>query len=61
LLQKKSATMEKTINSTPILLFYNGEFLKEAMKKELITKEEIYVEIKQYRIERIEDVRAMVI
>lgn len=53
--------MEKTINSTPILLFYNGEFLKEAMKKELITKEEIYAEIKQYRIERIEDVRAMVI
>src|SRR5690606_7887343 len=59
-LAKKSETMEKAINSTPTLLFYNGEFLKEAMKKELITEEEIYSEIRQYRIERIEDVRAVV-
>ncbi len=59
-LAKKSETMEKAINSTPTLLFYNGEFLQEAMKKELITEEEIYAEIRQYRIERIEDVRAVV-
>jgi uncharacterized membrane protein YcaP (DUF421 family) len=57
---KKSKVMEKAINSTPSLLFYNGEFLKEAMKRELITEEEIYAEIRQYRIERIEDVRAVV-
>lgn len=59
-LAKKSNTMEKAINSTPTLLFYNGEFLQEAMKKELITEEEIYAEIRQYRIERIADVRAVV-
>jgi len=57
---KKSKTMEKAINSTPTLLFYNGEFIEDAMKRELITKEEIYSEIRQYRIERLEDVRAVV-
>lgn len=59
-LAKTSKAMGKAINSTPTLLFYNGEFLQEAMKKELITEEEIYAEIRQYRIERIEDVRAVV-
>lgn len=59
-LAKESSTMEKAINSTPSLLFYNGEFIKSAMKRELITEEEIYAEIRQYRIERIEDVRAVV-
>jgi len=59
-LAKKSAIMEKAINSTPTLLFYEGLFLKKAMEKELITEEEIYSEIRQYRIERMEDVRAVV-
>jgi len=59
-LAKKSKTMEKAINSTPSLLFYNGAFMEDAMKRELITEEEIYAEIRQYRIERIEDVRAVV-
>ncbi|WP_190304083.1 DUF421 domain-containing protein [Paenimyroides baculatum] len=57
---KKSKTMEKAINSTPTLLFYNGEFINSNMEKELITEEEIYAEIRQYRIERIADVRAVV-
>lgn len=59
-LAKKSKIMEKAINSTPTLLFYDGIFITEAMERELITKEEIYSEIRQYRIERVEDVRAVV-
>jgi len=59
-LAKTSKTMEKAINSAPSLLFYNGQFIEEAMKRELITEEEIYAEIRQYRIEKIEDVRAVV-
>ena len=59
-LAKKSKFMEKAINSTPTLLFYNGKFLTDAMKRELITEEEIYAEIRKYRMERIEDVRAVV-
>lgn len=59
-LARESHTMEKVINSTPSLLFYNGAFIESAMKREMITEEEIYAEIRQYRIERIEDVRAVV-
>ena len=59
-LAKKSKTMEKAINSTPSLLYYNGEFMHDTMKREMITEEEIYSEIRQYRIERLEDVRAVV-
>ncbi|UUV20881.1 DUF421 domain-containing protein [Paenimyroides aestuarii] len=60
-LAKKSDTMEKVINSTPSLLFYNGKFLNDALQKELITKEEVYAEIRSYKIEKIEDVRAVVL
>lgn len=35
-------TIKKLITSSPSLLFYKGEFLYPAMKKERITVEEIY-------------------
>jgi len=57
---RKSHKMEKIINSSPTLLFYNGQFLKNAMDKEVITKEEIYAEIRKYRLEYLDDVRAVV-
>ncbi|WCM42353.1 DUF421 domain-containing protein [Flavobacterium sp. CBA20B-1] len=60
-LAKKSDTMEKVINSTPSLLFYNGKFLNDALQNELITKEEVYAEIRSYKIENINDVRAVVL
>jgi len=59
-LAKKSKYLEKAINSSPIILYYNGKFIEDAMETELITEEEIYAEIRQYRIERLEDVRAVV-
>ncbi|RZK53180.1 MAG: DUF421 domain-containing protein [Pedobacter sp.] len=57
---KKSTNLEKVINSTPSLLFYNGKFVEDVMKRELITEEEIYAEIRKYRIENVADVRAVV-
>jgi uncharacterized membrane protein YcaP (DUF421 family) len=57
---RKSHKMEKIINSSPTLLFYNGEFLKDAMEREVITTEEIYAEIRKYRLEHLNDVRAVV-
>src|SRR5690606_16347197 len=57
---KKSRKMEWLINSEPTLLFYEGKFLKDAMDKVVVTKEEIYAEIRKFRIERIEDVKAVV-
>lgn len=57
---KHSESMEKVINNSPTLLFYNGEFIDAAMKKEVITKEEILAEIRKAGIEPINDVRAVV-
>ncbi|RZJ57193.1 MAG: DUF421 domain-containing protein [Flavobacterium sp.] len=57
---KKSTVMEKVINDSPTLLFYNGQFIEKAMKKEVITEEEIYAEIRKNRLERLDDVRAVV-
>lgn len=57
---KEIKSTEKVINSSPTLLFYDGKFLENAMKKEVITREEIYAEIRKYRLERIDDVKAVV-
>lgn len=59
-LAKEAPVMEKAINSSPTLLFYDGVFLEDAMKKEVITREEISAAIRKFRIERIEDVKAVV-
>ena len=57
---KKSHIMEKAINSTPILLFYNGNYLLDAMKKEAITEEEILAEVRRYRMDDMSKVKAVV-
>lgn len=57
---RSSVKMEMIINSSPTLVFYNGEFIPEALEKEVITKEEIYAEIRKFRIHRMEDVKAVV-
>lgn len=59
-LARESESMEKMINSKPTLLFYNGEFLENEMSREVITKEEIFSAIREFRIEKISDVRAVV-
>lgn len=60
-LSKKSNILEKAINSTPSLLFYNGKFLKQNMARELITEEEIYSEVRQFRLQNMDDVWAVVL
>jgi uncharacterized membrane protein YcaP (DUF421 family) len=59
-LAKSSSIMEKVINSSPTLLYYKGKFLKDAMRKEVITEAEIYAQVREYRIYRMEDVMAVV-
>ncbi len=59
-LTQRSQTIEKTINSTPTILFYNGKFIKEALEKERITEEEILAEIRSYRLEQLSEVRAVI-
>lgn len=60
-LSRSSSIMEKIINNNPTLLYYDGAFLDEAMNREGITKEEIYAEIRNFRLERLEEVRAVVL
>lgn len=57
---RESKPMEKLINSSPTMVFYRGEFLEEAMKKEVLTKEEIYAEIRKYRLLDVDQVEAVV-
>jgi len=53
--------MEKLLNSSPKLLFYKGDYLKNTMKKELVTREEILASIRQKGIGNVDDVLAVVI
>ena len=57
---KRSKTLEKVINSEPTLLFYNGNFIKDGLNREVITKEEVYSQTRKLGIENMDDVRAVV-
>ncbi|RZM19048.1 MAG: DUF421 domain-containing protein [Pedobacter sp.] len=57
---RESNTLEKVINSSPTLVFYRGTFLEDAMKKEVLTREEIYAEIRKYRMLDVDQVEAVV-
>lgn len=59
-LAQKSKKIEQAVNHSPTLLYYNGNFIEEAMKREHITEEEIMGEIRSYRLEQLSDVRAVV-
>ncbi|WP_154858720.1 DUF421 domain-containing protein [Cyclobacterium xiamenense] len=54
-------TIKKLITSSPSLLFYKGEFLYPAMKKERITVEEIYSKGRQEGIATLDEVDMIVL
>ena len=55
-----SKIMEKLINSVPTLILYEGKFIESAMKKEAVTKEEIYSAIRESGTDYLSDVKAVV-
>jgi len=57
---RESETLEKVINSSPTMVFYDGKFIEDAMKKEVLTREEIYAEIRKYRMLDVDQVEAVV-
>lgn len=59
-LARESQTLEGLINSRPTLLFYNGSFLNDTLRRECITKEEIQAAVRAYRMEDMNLVRAVV-
>lgn len=57
---RSSKKMERVINSVPRLLFYEGKFLKNAMAKEAITKDEIFAAIRSSGMENTHNIKAIV-
>lgn len=57
---RESETLEKVINSSPTMVFYRGVFLEETMKKEVLTHEEIYAEIRKFRLLDVDQVEAVI-
>ncbi|RCH53840.1 DUF421 domain-containing protein [Mucilaginibacter hurinus] len=57
---KESKVLEKVINSSPTMVFYRGRFLTQAMDKEVLTEEEVYAEIRKYRMLDVDQVEAVV-
>lgn len=60
-LARTSNTMERIINCRTSLLYYEGEFIEKEKRREGITREEILAEIRSYRLDRMDDVRAVVL
>lgn len=60
-LTKESPSMEKIINSSPTLLYYNGIYLEDELSRETITKDEITAAVREYRLESMDQVRAVVL
>jgi len=57
---RSSKKMEKIINAEPSLIFYDGQFIKKAMAKEAITKDEIFAAVRESGIDQIDHVKAIV-
>ncbi len=53
--------VDKLVKSEPRLLFYQGNFLKSAMKSERVTESEIYATMRNHGINSIEDVDTVII
>ena len=57
----RSNTVNSMIKGTPALLVYNGEMLEAMMRKERITKDEIWAILREKGVARMEDVKAVVL
>lgn len=54
-------SLNPIVNAKPTILFYKGQYLEEEMKKAVITKEEIYAEVRKNRILDLDTVEAVVL
>jgi uncharacterized membrane protein YcaP (DUF421 family) len=57
----RSSKIDKLVKSEPKLLFYQGNFLKSAMKSERVTESEIYSTMRNMGINSIGDVNTVII
>lgn len=56
----QSPKLESIINSDPVLLYFDGRYLDDNMKKESITRDDLYSQVRKYRLENMADVKAIV-
>ena len=57
----RSRGFERLLNGKPTLLFSHGEFLRQALRKERITEEEVRAAIREQGVARVEDVDGVVL
>lgn len=60
-LSVRIAAVKKLITSKPELLFYKGQMLEDIMKKERITREEIYMAAREKGITDLQEIDAIVL
>uniref|UniRef100_UPI003593849D DUF421 domain-containing protein n=1 Tax=Persicitalea sp. TaxID=3100273 RepID=UPI003593849D len=53
--------VKKVITNDPVILLYRGEFLREVMKKERITEEEINVAVRESGTTNLQDIHVIVL
>jgi len=60
-LSNRSKTVLQVVKSSPRLLFYRGEFLRDAMHQERVVEEEILQAVRSSGIASLDDVEAVVL
>lgn len=60
-LMYKSQKYREIVKSTPQLLFFEGEFIEENMRKERILKPEVYAAIRQKGLKSVKQIYAVVL
>ena len=60
-LSVRSATVREVVKSNPQLLFYRGDFLDSALRRERVTRAEVYAAIRSQGIADLVNVEAVVL
>lgn len=60
-LSVRSSTLKRLVKSEPSLLFYDGGFLADAMKRERVTHEEVLAAVRQQGTPSLEQIGAVVL
>lgn len=60
-LSVRSDTIKKAIKNEPVLLYYNGEYLKDTMNRSRVTKGEIEQSVRNQGYARLENIEAVII
>lgn len=60
-LSMRSKTFQQAISAPPALIFYDGRFLRESMKKERLMEEEVRAMIRKKGVANLQDVKAVIL